>query len=483
MTQIVRVTLILSLLMGLVLVVHQHIQVRAADYIITGALDTATATAEWNHAAEGTRLLLQLLGAGAVITLLVYYLRMLQGAEVRPRTSLEALAPLTAALSDVKAREATQRQQKRVAVARMQEVQASHATIVDGITSGVLTVDGNGNVATCNPAAQKILGWQGASPVSRPVHALFRGCPPPQLGDATPHARERRTEFLWHPQGRPPRTLGLSFSPIETPHGRLTAVLFTDLTEMIRLKHQVEMRRHLSQLGEVSAGIAHEFRNNMGAVMGYARLIGREVSENPAASEVVTAMMAELTDMEGLIRDLLSFSRTETLQPTEVAPGPLLEHVVEVAAAEFDVRVSVHVPPGLPALWVDESRVRQSLINLVRNACEAIEDDGRAGGDVGVSVEACAGDAPGVPPKWLAIRVRDSGPGIPEAVREKAFLPFFTTKENGTGMGLAHVNKTVTAHAGELHLADGPDGGAEITLRLPTVNQKSFPGANTEDTP
>jgi len=358
-------------------------------------------------------------------------------------------------------------------------MRAIHTTILEGVSTGVLTVDREGRLATCNAAAAAILDWDGPPPVGQPVDTLFRGCLPPQLAAAGTTAR--RAEFVWRPPGLTPRHLGLSLSPIETPAGRMNAVLFTDLTEMKRLKRAVELRRHLAQLGEVSAGIAHEFRNNMGAVMGYARLVAKDTPDGSSSREVVEAMMTELTGMERLIRDLLAFSRNEELQLVPAAVEPLVRQAAEVGSAGFDLEVDTIVDRDLPPLLADESRLRQSLINLVRNACEAAGAAEAPRVVVSAALER-EGSAP-AGAEWVTVTVTDNGPGIDPAMRSKIFLPFFTTKESGTGMGLAHVHKTVTGHGGDVTLLETPEGGATFRLRLPTVHRPAgaLPGDGKED--
>lgn len=473
MKQIVRLTFLFSLLFGLILLVHQGIRLQAADYLIAAFAESHQVLNEWQRAGEGTRLLLQLFAAGAIITLLIYYLRVLQGEEYAPR-SYEAIAPLTNALRDLKRQESRHQLEKSVAVAQMKEIRALQTTILEGVNSGVLTVDESGRIATCNPAACAILGWQGEPPVGRPIGELFRGeVPAPLEQRPASQGAPQRLEFDWNPPGHPPKSLGLSFSIIHTPAGRLTAMLFSDLTEVKRLRRKVELRRHLAQLGEVSAGIAHEFRNNMGAVMGYSRLIAHDIAPDSPAREVLDAMMRELTGMEQLIRDLLDFSRQEELQVKAVPVEPLARNAAEVGSAGFPVDASCSVSPGLPPLLADEVRLRQSLINLVRNACEAVtgapmEQPPR----VAVTVKAATGEDSDGPPQWITISVADNGKGLDPQTRDRIFLPFFTTKESGTGMGLAHVHKTVTHHGGEVLLEDTPGGGATFRLRLPTIHHK-----------
>lgn len=472
MRQTLRLALLFAGLFFAILVVHQQVRLEAADFLLTAAYTPASALAEWHKAGYGTRVLLELFTGGALVTLILSSLRMAQGHGQRAMNPSEALPPLTAVLKDLKDQEETQRQEKRAAIAQVSEIRAIQSTILEGISSGVVTVDGEGRLATCNPAAAAILEWRGIPPVGRPVADLFRGALPGDLID--PAAPPRRVEFIWRPPGAQPKHLGLSLSPIQTPAGRLTAVLFTDLTQVKRLKRQVEMRRHLAQLGEVSAGIAHEFRNNMGAVLGYARLIAHDTPADSPTREVVDAMMAELTGMEYLIRDLLDFSRKDELNLSRVEPAALVRHAVEVARAEFDGEVTLCLGTDLPQLSADEVRLRQAVINLVRNACEAVRDVPDGAGRVTVTAQAEAG-AEGRPAEWVSVSVADNGPGVADGLRPKIFLPFFTTKETGTGMGLPHVHKTVTAHGGDVTLIPTPGGGATFRLRLPTVHRRPGP--------
>jgi signal transduction histidine kinase len=470
--QTLRLGALLAGLFVAILVVHQQVRLEAADFLLTAAYTPASALAEWHRAGYGTRVFLQIFTAGAFVTLILSTLRLAQGHGQRAIASSETLPPLTAVLKDLKDQEETQRQEKRAAIAQVSEIRAIQSTILEGISSGVVTVDGEGLLATCNPAACAILAWRGVPPIGRPVADLFRGGLPDDL--IAPGLPPRRVDFVWRPKGGQPKHLGLSLSPIQTPAGRLTAMLFTDLTQVKRLKRQVEMRRHLAQLGEVSAGIAHEFRNNMGAVLGYARLIAKDTPADSPTREVVEAMMAELTGMEHLIRDLLDFSRKDELNLSRVEPAALVRHAVEVARAEFDTEVTLCLGTDLPQLSADEARLRQAVINLVRNACEAAHGLPDGTGRVTVTAQAEALE-PGRPAEWVSVSVADNGAGVDEGLRPKIFLPFFTTKESGTGMGLPHVHKTVTAHGGDVALIPTPGGGATFRLRLPTVHRRPGP--------
>ncbi len=475
MSTLVRLSAIFALLFGVILLVHQQERLLAAEAILNGPPGMIS-TIDWDAAGAGTGLLLYLFGAGSLATLLVVILRMYRFETVG--MSSAALMPLTQALGDLNARAEEQHREREEAVAEMTEIRAVHTAILEGLPSGVLTVDQSGHITTCNPAARAILGWTGESPEGLPVSNLFGGCPPPELDQfytddgaaiGAIHPSIQRIDFVWRPAGRNARHLGLSLAPIHIPAGLVTAVLFTDLSQLKRLKRQVELRRHLAQLGEVSAGIAHEFRNNMGAMMGYARLIDHEVEADSPAREMVEALMGELRGMETLIRDLLEFSRKAEPECSPVEVEDMVRQAVRVGAADFGIAVGMRLADDLPAIWVEETLLKQSLINLVRNACEAVTG---VEGSPRVTVAVVPPeDGPGATetPEWLIVSVSDNGPGVDKELRAKLFLPFFTTKESGTGMGLAQVNKVVTALGGDLSLEETPGGGATFRMRVPTV--------------
>jgi len=478
--QLLRLAFLFAFLIGLALLVHLRLKLEAAESIIANHVDPRIASVEWRLADAGTGTLLQILIAGSIVVLLIAYLRILQQAERRPLTSTEALAPLTNALRELKRQEALSRVEKQQAEVQMTGMRAVHTTVLEGIGSGVLTVDANDRIVTCNRAARDILGWSGGSADGRPLVELFKGNLPVQLTNTEGNEHSSRVEFEWIPTRGAPKTLGMSISAIHTPQGQLTAVLFSDLTEVKRLQRTADLRRHLAQLGEVSAGIAHEFRNNMGAMMGYARLIAHDVPPDSGAGEVVQAMMGELSQMEHLIRDLLEFSRRDTLDLAAVDAAGLIKGAAEVVAAGMSVPIRVTAPAGLPALRADETHLRQSLINLVRNGCEAAREGAPSRGEpprVTVSITVDSTQRGTTHPRMLQISVTDNGPGIDPEVRRKIFLPFFTTKDEGTGMGLAHVHKTVTAHGGEVSVETATGGGTTFLLRLPTVYAEGPPSS------
>lgn len=201
----------------------------------------------------------------------------------------------------------------------------------------------------------------------------------------------------------------------------------------------LERNRHFAALGQVSAVLAHEIRNPLAALKGHAQLL--EEGLEGRKQERATRVVSEAERLERLTKSLLAFSRTAQLDPAETDIGQLARSL-----AADDVTVAGE------ATWVlDEERIRQVLANLIGNARQA-------GGPVEVEI---------TPGKRLAIRVRDHGPGVPEADRERIFEPFHTTKSQGTGLGLAVVLRIVRLHGGTVKVLDHPDGGAVFLIELP----------------
>ena len=211
-----------------------------------------------------------------------------------------------------------------------------------------------------------------------------------------------------------------------------------------------ERERQLAALGEMSAVLAHELKNPLASLKGNAQLVA-EAAEGTAEEARAQRVVSEAVRLEELTRDLLAFVRTGEIRRREVAPAELLRTAAEeVDAARIDVDAA-----AAPARWsLDEARLRQALVNLLRNAVDAAPDQ-----RVAARVWSEAGA--------LRVEVRDRGAGV-EAGREEAiFEPFHTTKTHGTGLGLAVARRVVELHGGRIAARNHPSGGAVFELSIP----------------
>jgi signal transduction histidine kinase len=234
---------------------------------------------------------------------------------------------------------------------------------------------------------------------------------------------------------------------------------------------QAEARRseRLAALGQLSAGLAHEIRNPLGVIKGSAEMLTQKLqASDELARELAGYISTEVNRLGDLVTEFLDFARPlhAELHPADLIA--LLDRVLQIVASRFaskqetgkTVRVERHYATGLPPVPLDESLCEQAFLNLVQNAYEAMEDNG---GTLRVEVRPAAqNDREGV-----ELRLADSGPGVPENLREEIFNPFVTTKETGVGLGLSIVSKIVDGHHGSIRVENAPEGGAVFTLFFP----------------
>jgi signal transduction histidine kinase len=372
------------------------------------------------------------------------------------RSSGAETALLTAALQEAVAKLRTQ---ERAMAARAEASERLSGEIISSLTAGAIVADLSGAVTTLNPAGRRILDLpEGAALVpSRregPLLDVIDEC----LKSGRPIVRRGVTLA---DVGRGVH-LGVTVSPLADGEGRLNGAicLFTDLTAVKNLEEQLLLKDSLATVGELTAGIAHEFRNGLATIHGYSKLF--DLRQLPAEYRpYVEGIRAETESLSQVVTKFLEFARPAQLTLTRVS----LRAVCERAAEEFRPDAAaqggeVVVRGEFGAVEGDEVLLRQAFSNLLRNA-----------------VEACAGAA--VPAtvaidseidaslKVSRITVSDNGPGIPVAARDRVFQPFFTSKRNGTGLGLALVQKIVVFHNGRVAAGASPLGGASLQVTLP----------------
>jgi PAS domain S-box-containing protein len=357
--------------------------------------------------------------------------------------------------------------QERAMAARAEASEQLSGQIVASLTAGLVVTDLEGTVRILNPSSRRLLGLGEA-----PVAGTFRDV----LGPHSPLTevideclRERQPIVRRAVQLADPRTavthLGVTVSPLVSDGGQPGGVicLFTDLSAVVDLEEQLRLKDTLARLGELTAGLAHEFRNGLATIHGYARLMNAD--HLPAAErKYVEALRTETESLGQLVTNFLNFAR-----PTQLVSTPVdLEGVVRRVAEELQGEAGAHggsvqVTGAWPVVDGDEVLLRQAFSNLVRNAIEACAEASRR---PDVRVEASTD----TPARMLRVQVVDNGPGIPPDMRDRIFRPFVTTRANGTGLGLALVQKIVVTHNGRVQAQAGPGGigtAMQVTLPLP----------------
>lgn len=367
---------------------------------------------------------------------------------------------------------------------RAQQTARLTEAVTRHMPTGLLLVSPAGVITLANPAAEQTLGV-GALAYRRFRDALGRHAALAVLLDECLRTGKTfRREEIEHvtPAGQS-LTLGVTISAIPPPQDARppaaqprgapatggAVVLLTDLTELTALQRQMQIKENLAALGEMAAGIAHEFKNALATISGYAQMLA--AGGDPAeAAENARRILAETRALAHVVTEFLRFARPLEYEAGEVELGPVVERVV-AEIGEGAPGVAITVSGSFGAVSGDEGLLRQALLNLVRNAAEAVA--GRA--DARVEITGAASGAGQV------IVVADNGPGLAEDALGKLFLPFFTTKAQGTGLGLAVVQKIALQHGGAVEARNRPEGGAAFVLSLPV--RRTSPAPEVESAP
>jgi signal transduction histidine kinase len=357
--------------------------------------------------------------------------------------------------------------------------------IVASVPSGLIAFDGSGRSMVINGPGRALLQDEHAD-LGQPVGTLLKNIP--QLAEMVEQCLKsgklyRREEI--ETLEKMPRRIGATVAPIGLARGdgeRGALCLLTDITEVTQLREQVALKKNLENLGEMSAGLAHEFKNAIATLHGYAQLL--QSSKLDANGDLAaSSLLNEVRNLSDMVTSFLNFARPQPLQLDEVSVSELIKDCAEELQPLFaerqvklllketsNARLTTPVNnetatrnSGSLILRADERMLRQALLNLMRNAAEAIPADKserRVEVLVGCEPDHNGGD-------WLMIEINDTGEGIPTSDLERIFIPFFTTKATGHGVGLALAHRVITQHGGVLTATNARLGGAVFTVRLP----------------
>jgi PAS domain S-box-containing protein len=339
---------------------------------------------------------------------------------------------------------------RKLAEEKASSIEIYNEDILQSVPSGVVSFDNDLKITKMNSAAEKILELAESDCAGRSYDRIFGGPIEGIVGRKTPVERAearyttRSGKSLW---------LGLNLSLLKDSSGKGIGhiLVFTDLTELKAFQSQMELRDRLSTLGEMSGGIAHELRNPMAVISGYTKILSKKA--DASLLPAVDAISREVSVMDRIITDFLSFARPTELVISDVDLDKLIRSCVQsISEPAGGIAISCDTA-GLPPIKGDEVLLRQSISNLLQNAIESMPE----GGELRVFCSTGNG---------LVLSISDTGHGIPENIREKIFLPFFTTKERGTGLGLPIVHKVVGSHGGTIHL-DSNERGTTFKITFP----------------
>ena len=394
-----------------------------------------------------------LMAAIVLVVMLVRIVKVASGRNAARRGERNESALLSMALHEALLK---LKAQERATAARADASQRLADQIVEGLTSGLVVVDRSGMVQSVNPAARRILDLQN-DPTGRPFREALAGARAMTdlIGEALQGGSPilRRSVALGDTKSQ---HLGVTVSPITDHDGSLHAAvcLFTDLTAVVQLEEQLRLKEALARLGELTAGLAHEFRNGLATIHGYARLLDPQGLPEQART-CVEGIREETTALGEVVTNFLRFARPDQLTLAPVDLRAVIARAVDDLPGAAD---AVTLDGRFPTIEGDDVLLRQAFSNLIRNSLEACAADSRAP-RIAIRSELTSNEA--------LVTVEDNGPGFTPEALAKAFQPFATTKPNGTGLGLAIVQKVIVSHNGNVAAANHALGGAQFKLRLP----------------
>ncbi len=337
-------------------------------------------------------------------------------------------------------------------VAELDAVRGHLEAILSALPSGVVVRDREGRIVRVNPAVGAILGTQGAELIGERTHPQLRGA------KADGQSRE-----LVRADGRR-AVVAARWSPVLGARGESlgSVEILDDRTELARLTERLHDLDKMAALGNMAGGIAHEIRNPMNAIGGFAELLRREFEPSTRAHRFAARICEGIAEIDAIIANVLSFANPERLCLETVDAKELVLDAIRSAKQSLPEdapqdRWKITHDAHAPKFQGDRIKVRQALRNLIANALQAQPDGGRV--DVRVAIE--SGD--------VVLRVEDAGPGVSAELRGRIREPFFTTRPSGTGLGLALVHTIAELHGGRFEVSDQPStfGGALMVFRFP----------------
>ena len=345
----------------------------------------------------------------------------------------------------------------------LEETNHQLASILGNMTQGLLFVRMDGTVATANCAVERILGVSSAEITDLPFWDSFDDS---VFGFSMKEVLESKccpslTTLTLQRNERCPVDLELDSNFVSTgeaSHQGLI-VLLRDITEVRQLQVLANRNDRMKELGEMAASIAHEIRNPLGGIKGFAGLLMRDLEDKPAMRDMAEYIVVGAQRLDKLVGSVLHYARPMPLHFAFTDLNPVIKELAALMGADEQYReritVQTELPKGTIMAPVDVESMKAALLNLMVNAAQATQGQGK------VQVTAATES------QEVTLTVQDWGVGIPEENLEKIFSPFFTTKEEGNGFGLSEVHRIVQAHGGKIEVDSVVGEGTRFSITLP----------------
>jgi two-component system sensor histidine kinase PilS (NtrC family) len=347
-----------------------------------------------------------------------------------------------------------------------------HESIIGSLTSGLIVLDDQERMILFNPAAEKMFGLAAALVCGHPIrdhlpHLARQLSSPPFISSGLPGIQAQLTDVsCLTPDGKKMH-LQVSISPLQFSPGEQKGRILTlqDVTRMKQIQEEMKEVEGLALIGELAAGMAHEIRNPMASISGSIEMLRDEIEQNDVNSRLMDIILRETERLNDLVADFLLFARAQRPRLTEFDLNQLIIESLELFQNSQKSHPDTNIVTDFqdPAvIESDSGQLKQVFWNLFLNASEAMGK----GGTLHIATSLAHGPDES-PTSQVTIVIRDTGEGFNEKDLPRIFLPFFTTKEKGSGLGLPIVKRIIDRLGGKTSARNHPEGGAEITIVLP----------------
>lgn len=351
----------------------------------------------------------------------------------------------------------------------LRQTQDYTSQVISSLSSGIISIGPTGNITAYNDRALKFLRMDASR-----IKALRLS----EVLDFNAIGIDRTLsegitlldrEINFGSDGTNSVPLSISVTPLTTETGSWdgAVIQIRDLSQIKKLEELVRRSEKLAAVGELAAGIAHEIRNPLSSIRGFTQFLGRNFEEGSSEKACSTIVIKEIDRINNVVSDLICFANPMKPDFRQVDLNRLIRHTLSLIEADAKAQrivVDSELDLNLPKIPLDEGQMTQVLLNIVLNAIQAIGTDGRLTVTTTMSEDN----------NNVCISVEDDGPGMSEDISVRIFDPYFTTHENGTGLGLPIVHKIVENHAGNIHITSPPNGkqsGCSVSIEIPTVRK------------
>ena len=345
----------------------------------------------------------------------------------------------------------------------LSRIKAFSNSLVEHMPIGILVIDTKGLIISCNNVAERLFHIPSYHFLDQPAKEHL----PSELLEQIEYIQTSKTiiekEMLCDIGFSQPVPVELIASALYDEHHNFHGyvLLLKDLTEVQALRKEIERSQRLASIGRLAAGVAHEIRNPLSSIKGFATYFKERYHDNTNDFEISTIMIQEVDRLNRVVSQLLELARPISISGTTTDIKSLIidsVKVIEQKATEKNVDIQTQFEDDVKEVFIDKDRLSQTLLNLYLNALESM--DGRKGSLI-ISLLPYQENG-------IEIKISDSGQGIDEAVLGHIFDPYYTTKPDGTGLGLAIVHNIIEAHNGLIIVNSVKGEGTTFTIRLPS---------------